>query len=343
MSCKIYFIDSASEMGGVEFSTVYLASHLDKTRWTVTVLCPGKGKLASACRDVGVRVEFIPLPRLLSTSFRLGKADVRFPNPFAWIWNSFLILIAANRLRLFLVQEQPDLVVTKGIYAHLCGGLASRWVPGKCIWHVQDFISERFGGLYKAVFGLLARTLPDEVIVDGSAIARQLPADIQDCVRVVLNGVDMQVFHPDIRRDGVRRQFGIGPDNIVVGHAARITPWKGQHHLLEAFGLIALRYPQARLLLVGAPTFDNDTYDKKLYSRTKELGLNDRVVFAGFRADLAQVLSAMDIFAYSSVEKDTSPLALLSAMACGLPVVGFDIEGVREVLEDDGLLIPGRG
>ena len=129
MSRKVTFIESATEMGGVEFSTVYLASHLDRSRWNVTVVCPGEGKLASACRNTGVLVKTVVMPGLLSTSLRVGKTDTRFPNPLAWIWNGFAILAAANSLQRFLKQEKSDIIISKGIYAHLCGGLAARWVP----------------------------------------------------------------------------------------------------------------------------------------------------------------------------------------------------------------------
>jgi glycosyltransferase involved in cell wall biosynthesis len=152
----------------------------------------------------------------------------------------------------------------------------------------------------------------------------------------------LKVFHPGLDGAGVRRELGIGPDALVIGHAARITPWKGQAHLLEAFGKIAARHSSALLLLVGAHTFDNDRYEQGLRLRARTLGLENRIIFAGFRDDLPQVLASMDIFAYPSVEKDTSPLALLSAMACGLPVVGFDIDGVREVLGGGEWLVPVR-
>jgi glycosyltransferase involved in cell wall biosynthesis len=279
---------------------------------------------------------------LISTSFRIGKRNRRLPNILAWVWNAFCILVSANRLQLILFQKKPDLVVTKGLYAHFCGGLASRLARVSCVWHVQDLISERFGGLYRALFGLAASTLPDAIVADGTPIARQLPEKIQGRVTVVLNGVDVETFCPGLDFQQVRCELGILPDALVVGHAARLTPWKGQQHLLEAFGKIAVLYPRACLLLVGAPTFDDDSYERRLRRRTKELGLNNRVIFAGFRSDLPQVLAAMDILAYPSVEKDTSPLALLSALACGLPVVAFDIEGVREVLEGTGVLVPVR-
>lgn len=339
---EVIFIESASEMGGVEFSTLYLASHLSPKLWAVTVVCPQEGTLSSACRKEGVQVEIVPMSDLYSTSFRVGKSDTRLPNVLAWVWNGFSILATSNRLQRFLAQRKPDLVVTKGLYAHLCGGLAAKEAGVKCIWHVQDFISERFGGLYRIFFGLLARIFPDEIVVDGRPIAQQFPLSIKNRVSVVFNGIDVQVFRPNIDEDAVRQQFAITPDNLIIGHAARITPWKGQHHLLEAFGKIAKRYPQTRLLLVGAPTFDNNRYEQKLRARTEELGLSRQVVFTGFRMDLPDVLSSMDIFAYPSVEKDTSPLVLLSAMACGLPVVAFDIDGVREVLGETGMLIPVR-
>ncbi len=192
------------------------------------------------------------------------------------------------------------------------------------------------------MFSLAACLLPDVIAVDGRSIARQLPKRLQDRIYVVLNGVDVGIFHPYIDPQPVRSELGIAQDALVIGHAARITPWKGQHHLLEAFAQIAGSHPGASLLFVGSALFDNDSYEHRLHLRARELGLDGRVIFAGFRKDLPQVLNAMDIFAYPSVEKDTSPLALISALACGLPVAAFDIDGTREVLEGTGLLVPAR-
>jgi len=133
----------------------------------------------------------------------------------------------------------------------------------------------------------------------------------------------------------VRREFGIATEQVVIGHVGRITPWKGQHYLIEAFRRIANRYPETVVLMVGSPVFDHDGYEQRLKSMVAEFGLGQRVKFAGYRHDTPQVLAAMDVLAFTSIEKDTSPLALLSAMASGLPIVAFDIEGVRE-LDDTG-------
>lgn len=318
-------------MGGVQFSTLYLAQHLDPARWEPVVVCPEEGDLTKACRRLEIRTHILDQPRVRSTSISIGH-NARLPNPAAWLWDGVAMLVTARRLARFLMQMKPDLVVTKGLASHFYGGMAARKLGVPCIWHVQDFISERFLGIYRRVFNFAARRLPDHVIVDGAAISRQLPA-AQDRISVILNGVDANVFRPGIDGAQVRQELGLPAGAIVIGHVGRMTPWKGQHYLLEAFARIAQQAPKAYLVFVGDPVFDTDTYQRELLDRTRRLGLNERVKFAGYRHDMPEVLASMDVFAFTSVEKDTSPLTLLSAMSSGLPIVAFDIEGVREVID----------
>ncbi len=327
---RLVFVESAAAMGGVQFSTLYLAQNLDQSKWKPIVLCPEEGDLPRACRDSGIEVHVLPQPRLWSTSVRLGA--IRLPNPAAWVWDLGLIAMAASRLRRFLVQCSPAMIVTKGLSSHLLGGLATRKLRAPCVWHVQDFVSERSFGIYKQAFGLAARWLPEQIIVDGASIAEQLPRSLQSRVTVIHNGVDTNIFYPGRDSSEVRRELGLPIDHLVIGHAGRLTPWKGQHYLIEAFARIAGEHAATTLLLVGSPVFDNNKYELRLRARVAQLGLTDRVKFAGYRHDLPRVLSAMDLFAFTSIEKDTSPLALLSAMSCGLPIVAFDIAGVRELM-----------
>lgn len=325
-------------MAGVQFSTLYLAQELDSRRWRPTVITPSDGDLNVACRAAGVAEMTVRHPRMLSTSLRLGK-NFRLPNLFAWVWNVLVILRAVALLTKFLRAASPDVVVTKGLSSHFIGGLAARRLAVPCVWHVQDFISERTFGIYRRIFALAARTLPYLVIADGAAIKRQLPTSMHARVFVVHNGVDTDEFRPDLNGARVREELSIAGDHLVIGHAGRITPWKGQHYLIEAFAQISADYPKVTLLFAGSPVFDHDVYERRLREMAAEFGMQDRIRFAGYRRDLPDVLAAMDIFAFTSIEKDTSPLALLSAMSAGLPIVAFDIEGVRELMESDETLV----
>jgi glycosyltransferase involved in cell wall biosynthesis len=336
----VVFLESAAAMGGVQYSTLFLARNLDLAQWRPIVVCPEEGDLTRTCHDTGIEVYVLDQPRLWSTSVRLGKT--RLPNPAAWIWNAWSISRTQRRLRNFLSESCADLVLTKGLPSHFLGALAARKLRIPCVWHVQDFISERTFGIYRGVFGWAARWLPQEIIVDGHSIAEQLPQSVRPKTTVIHNGVDTNVFRPDLDGATVRTELGIPDDHLVIGNLGRITPWKGQHYLIEAFAPIARDNSKVTLLLVGSPVFDNDAYQRRLLNTVSRLGLEGRVKLPGYRHDTAEVLSAMDVFAFTSVEKDTSPLALLSAMACGLPIVAFDIAGARELMagNDQFLLVP---
>lgn len=319
-------------MGGVQFSTLYLVQHLDSTLWEPTVICPEEGDLTDACRRSGIAVHILKCPAWRSTSFRIGRDTARLPNPLAWLWDGWATGVAAQRLARFLKQASPDLVVTKGLSSHFYGGLAARQSGIPCVWHVQDFVSERFWKIYQRLFGQVARWIPDHIIVDSACISRQLHRKVQDRISIIHNGVDTEVFRPDVDGRAIRREIGIPVDAMVIGHIGRMTPWKGQHYLLRAFAGIAGVMENVYLLFVGAPVFDSNAYERDLLNLTAKLGLSDRVKFAGYRHDIPFVLAAMDVFAFTSVEKDTSPLTLLSAMSSGRPIVAFDIEGVQELL-----------
>jgi glycosyltransferase involved in cell wall biosynthesis len=232
-------------------------------------------------------------------------------------------------------------VVTKGLPSHFSGGVAARMLNLPCVWHAQDLVSERHFGLYRRLFGRAAAVLATRIIADGAPIKRQLPASLQAKVEVIHNGVAPEQFCIPDARDQVRAEFGIPEDALMVGSVGRFTPWKGQRELLRSFARVAETIPDAYLLLVGTAVFDNPRYEGELRRLAEETGLAERVIFAGFRDDLGRIFSAMDVLAYTSLEKDTSPLAILSAMAAGLPIVAFEIEGISEILNHgrDALLV----
>jgi len=149
------------------------------------------------------------------------------------------MFVAARRLARVLQQVNADLIVTKGLFSHFYGGLAARQLGIPCVWHVQDFISERFWKVYQRLFGQVARWMPDHIIVDGASISRQLHRTVRNRTSIIHNAVDTNVFRPGLDGRTIRKEVGIPLDAMVIGHVGRMTPWKGQHYLLQAFARIA--------------------------------------------------------------------------------------------------------
>jgi len=144
---------------------------------------------------------------------------------------------------------------------------------------------------------------------------------------VVRNGIDCERF------GGPRpRSFAGAP---VIGAVGRFSQEKGHRYLLEALALLRPRLPGARLVLVGFGSLEGD-----LRSRAAGLGLADVVTFTGER-DSAELLGCFDVFVQPSLY-ESQGLAILEAMAAGVPVVASDVGGVRDAVRDGetGLLVP---
>ena len=338
---RVAFIDVAAQMSGVEFSTLYLAQNLERTRWSPLVICPEEGALPDLCRANGIQVTIVPHARFFSTSIRIGKHPV--VNPFALVWNLAAFFPTARRIAKQLRASHIQLVVTKGLLAHFYGGLAARLAGIPCVWHVQDRVSERMGALYPMFIAGVGKYLAREIIADAGSIARQFRMRVpRERITVIWNGVDTRAFSPQVNGAGVRAEWSVARDGILIGCVARLTPWKGQHVLLDAFARLADQFPHARLVFIGSPLFDSDAYENQLRAQTLHLKLASRVSFAGFRQDMPQVLAALDIVVHPALEKDSTPLAVVSAMASGKAIVCAAVDGTGELFADgeNGLLFP---
>ena len=330
----VALVDVSARMGGVEFSTLYLAQSLSAERFRRLVVCPTEGDLPRRCRELGIPMVIVPRPHLFATRIRVGERYV--VNPVAWLVNLVLLIVAAQWLTRGLRDRQVDLVCTKGLLAHFYGGLAARRLSIPCVWHIQDLVSTRAGNLYAAALGRVGQWLAQALIVDGNSIAEQLAPYVRPGqITVIANGVDTDQFSPEVDGQAVRREWSVSDRQVVIGNVARLTPWKGQASLIRAVGQVLAEFPDARLVLVGSPVFDTDAYEQALHQQVREAGLDGQVIFAGYRWDLPQVMAALDVFVSSSIDKDTTPLAVVSAMAAGKAIVATGVAGVAELFGNE--------
>ena len=131
---------------------------------------------------------------------------------------------------------------------------------------------------------------------------------------------------PVEHRNGVRDELGIASDAPVVGVVANFTPQKAHRFVLDAVASVRAVLPDVRLVLVGNGPLEGD-----IRRYASERGLDDTVVFAGYRTDAPRIASAFDVFALSSMQEGLS-IALIEGMANGIPAVVTDVGGLPEVV-----------
>jgi glycosyltransferase involved in cell wall biosynthesis len=156
--------------------------------------------------------------------------------------------------------------------------------------------------------------------------------------QVIYNGRPEAYFapsHPEMRLR-LRQELGIPQDAVVIFTSARMDAVKGYQHQVKAIEYLRQLPLWRQLYFVWAGT---GAKEMQLREAIEELDVSDRVIFLGERADIPDLLAIADIFLLPS-HSEGMPLAVMEAMAKGLPVMATAISGIPEELGDTGKLLP---
>ncbi|MCK4681389.1 glycosyltransferase, partial [bacterium] len=230
---------------------------------------------------------------------------------------------------------RPDVLILTKQREYWMGGLASR-IAGRPLVVLRHGLRRPLREDFKRrlAFGRFA----DLVIVNsGDVRDTLLGAEWLDPskIRVLLNGVETSKVADGAGLDFLE-SLGIAPGTPVVAGVGRLTNQKGFDGLIRAMALVREEMPGTRLVLVG-----EGSQRRSLEELARSEGLTDTVVFAGYRTDVREILSAVDVYALSSTNEGMAN-TLLEAMSVGAPIVATDVSGSREAVRDgvDGLVVP---
>ena len=133
-------------------------------------------------------------------------------------------------------------------------------------------------------------------------------------VYVLHNAVDIAAYFKNPqKREAYRSEFGIFEDTMVIGHVGRFFEPKNHGFIIDVFAALHQKCKNSHLVLVG-----DGELKEKIESKVKELSLENSVSFLGNRMDIAELLSAFDVFLFPSLWEGL-PLTLIEAQAAGLP------------------------
>jgi glycosyltransferase involved in cell wall biosynthesis len=313
-------------VGGAQENTIFTAEGLRTTYgYGVTLITgpplgPEGSLLEAAWRE---RVPCVVIPQLRRTVNPVRDA------------------IAFARLYTIFRRENYDIVHTHSSKAGILGRLAARLAGVKIVVHTihglpfHPYQSRLSNRAYVFLEKVAAKASTKIVCVADAMIEQAVAAGVAPRKKflTIYSGMDLDAFLESGRfRAATRRRFGIADDEVVIGKIARLFPLKGHEFLFAAAEEVVRRFPKTRFLLVGEGIL-RERFQRVL----RQKGLADRFIFAGLVPPerIPEMISAMDILVHVSLREGLAK-ALPQAMACGKPVVSFDVDGAREVVKNGG-------
>lgn len=260
-------------------------------------------------------------------------------------------VLALGELVTIFRRLRPDIVHTHNPKPGIYGRIAARWAGVPAIVNTVH-------GLYATPGDSLARrslvySLERVAAACSDAELVQNVEDLEELARIGVarpklrllgNGVDLERFCPDAvdpaAVEALRREFGAGPGDVVVGLVGRLVWEKGYREVFEAAARLRASHPTARFVIVGPAEPDkHDGISSTVTAEASRRGIH----FAGERSDMATIYAAFDLFVLASY-REGFPRSAMEASAMGRAVVATNIRGCRQAVDDGatGVLVAPR-
>ena len=305
-------------IGGTERQVANLALRIDASRFDLHLAClRNSGELLK-------ELESLEVPR---PEFQIGS------------WYALKTCWHGIRLARYLRKNLIQIVHSYGLYPNVFAVVAAR-LTGKSIVVVS--IRDMGDGL-TPMQSRIQRTAcrwANCVLVNADAIRQRLIAQGYNPGNIVVirNGITLSRYGQRERTGRLRQEFGLPLAAPLVVVFSRLNYMKGVQYFLEAAAIVALRFPEVRFLVAG-----DGANKTQLEEQARQMGLEQRMLFAGFRSDVPELLSEAAVSVLPSLSEGLSN-SLLESMASGVPVIATRVGGNPEVIDHEvtGLLVPPR-
>lgn len=316
---QIRVLEVSKSTGGLGTYMRWLADGLDRERFALTFICLSDG--AAALAD-----ELSQRAGVAAFGWQMNRYKI---NPFT---DAQVIVRLARLIR----RERFDMIHAHGSKAGFIARVAAIGSGVPVIYSPHNFafhvgVPRWQARIFAFVEKLAARYLTAKIITvaDGEqALARQFGVGTPDLFVTVHSGVDLSAFSRRVDSSEQKTALGVPREALLVGAVGRLSGQKNPLAFVRLAARVHEKIPNAHFVWIGEGPLENESRQLAI-----ELGVGNVLHFAGQRADVPADLRALDVFVMTS-RWEAFSLALLEAMACGLPCVASNLAGNAEALDE---------
>jgi glycosyltransferase involved in cell wall biosynthesis len=286
-----------SIVGGMETYVLRLLQRLPRDSFRVTCICVAESDISKSLREIGCNVHITPVT---------DDPD----------WQSIQLGVSVIR------AESIDVIHAHLPNAHLLAGILSKLTETPALATVHGrYLNLRDLEIHKITqthISVVAKTAYFH------ALSLGVPAGK---LSFIANGVDTKIFHPGSGTNFLHSILNIPSQAPLIGFVGRLSPEKGPDVFVQIASMVHKQLESCHFVLVG-----EGWMRKKLEEEIHKLGLSDYIHLAGLQSDMPKVYSSLDVLVSTSYS-EAMPLAIIEAMASGLPVISTNVGGVVDIIE----------
>jgi glycosyltransferase involved in cell wall biosynthesis len=337
MTKGIVYVASGSGYGGTAVALHHLIKHLDRKAFQPFVFVYGVGSKIEEIKKKGVSVRvlrnYYPIPQI-KTADSSWKNLIETPCFYANFFST--CIINGIKISRIIKKENISLVhLNNGIIDNFEGLVAAMLCGVPCISHVRGTepltkLERMFGWRIKKMITL-------------NSTMHELYSSVfgADKSCIIFEGVDLDSFE-HVDRGKIRREFQIPNDLFLVGTVARLIARKGISEFIRAAAQVIRVNPKVVFFVIGDDPLSSASVVNKFRQLAMDLGVAERIVFTGWRDDVIDLMSGLDLVVQVSILPEGMSLVPIEAMALGKPVIASNVPGYTDTVEDGmtGFIVP---
>jgi glycosyltransferase involved in cell wall biosynthesis len=346
----VLFLEGSTGLGGSGSFLFYMLQHLDRRfePYLSTYITANTHHLNVLAQS---GVPYLPLSsRRIAYAPWAAEFVTKCKNPLvrkaalAFSWLYYLLFVQGSLIwrlvRLLRKEQIAVLVLNNDVHYHTVGVIGAKLARVPVMVRKSGGINE--GRLVKK---LLTQWVDVFIPISKATLEDQLKNPSTRRAVLIPEAVDLKRFRPEVNVAHLRRNVGLPTDRVIIASASRLVEGKGQQEIIQAAAKVVAKFPDVLFCIAGAedPADVQEHMLERLQGLAGKLGVAENVVFLGWRDDIEDILSCIDIFVHCPTTFiEGLCITNLEAMACGKPTVISENGGMPDAVVDGvtGFIVP---
>lgn len=337
---NILYLDNSYTFGGAINSLRYLINALDKDAYNPILITGQPEKHLSehfssiTCYSVKLKLPWVNntlYKKIISIPLLQNRWLLRvmvFIRAMYWV----VLISFPEAFKYYRIgrRHHIKLVHLNNILgSQLAGILAARMLGVPCVAHLRDFERPRpYTRLY-------AKLIHHHIAISSAIRDNLLKLGVpEEKISIIYDAIDLNEFDEATDIEYLKKEFAIKREHKLFGVFGRVIGWKGIKEFILAAAKVVEANPNALAFVVGSPSDGGEEYYNEVKELTRSLGIEQKVIFTGYRTDIPALMKLMDIIVHSSIAPEPFGMVVIEGMAMGKPVVATRGGGPLDIVSD---------